>query len=121
MNLRIGFASAIALCAISGFAHEGHEGKPITLTGTVVDTGCYMTHDSKGPAHAACAAACARKGVPLAIVDGSGKLYIAVASDHTNPNLKLMEFIEKKVKVTGTALEKGGVQGIAIKTVQLSQ
>ena len=107
--------------APSVFAHEGHEGKPVVVTGTVVDTGCYMTHDSKGPDHAACALACAKKGVPLAILDGSGKLYLSVASDHTNPNLKLMDFIAKKVKVSGTLLEKGGIQGIAVKTVELSQ
>src|SRR5437016_677802 len=77
------------------FGHEGHEGKPITLTGTVVDTGCWLTHDSKGPEHAACALACAKNGVPLAILDPSGKVYISVASDHKNPNLKLMDFIEK--------------------------
>lgn len=58
------------------FAHEGHKGKPITVTGTVVDTGCYVKHDSKGSEHAACAAACAKNGVPLAILDNSGKLYL---------------------------------------------
>jgi hypothetical protein len=111
-------AAILILGAGFVFGHEGHEGKPVTLNGTVVDTGCYMTHDSKGPEHAACAMACAKNGVPLAIVDASGKLYISVASDHQNPNAKLMNFIEKKVKVTGTLLQKGGVNGIAIKTVE---
>jgi hypothetical protein len=103
------------------FAHEGHKGTPITVTGTVVDTGCYVTHDSKGPEHATCAAACAKNGVPLAILDNSGKLYLPIAADHKNQNLKLMPYIEKKVKVTGTSLEKGGVQGIAIKTVEAAE
>jgi len=120
--MRMKRASAIlVLCAGFVFAHEGHDGTPITLTGTVVDTGCYLTHDSKGPDHASCAMACAKNGVPLAIVDGSGKMYISVASDHQNPNLKLMNFIEKKVKVTGTLLQKGGVSGIAIKTVDAAR
>lgn len=101
-------------------AHEGHEGKAVTVTGTVIDTGCYLTHDSKGADHAACALMCAKNGVPLAIVDAAGKIYIAVASDHKNPNLKLMDFIEKKVKVNGTLLQKGGVNGIAIKTVEIA-
>ena len=48
----------------------------------------------------------------------SGKVYMPVAADHKNQNLKLMPFIEKKVKVTGTTVEKGGVNGIAIKTVE---
>jgi len=103
------------------FAHEGHQGKPITVTGTVVDTGCYITHDSKGPEHATCAAACAKNGVPLAILEDSGKLYIPVAADHKNQNLKLMPYIEKKVRITGTAVDKGGVPGIAIKSLEATE
>jgi hypothetical protein len=104
--------------AVAALAHEGHEGKAITVVGQVVDTGCYLSHDSKGPEHLTCAEACAKAGVPLAILDESGKLYIPIAADHKNPNLKLMPFLEKKVKVTGSGLTKGGVNGIAIKTVE---
>ncbi len=103
---------------ITAIAHEGHAGKPIAITGTVVDTGCYVTHDSVGPKHLDCATACAKSGIPLAILDAKGKLYLPIAADHKNPNTLLMPFIEKKVKVTGTTMEKGGLQGIAIKTVQ---
>jgi hypothetical protein len=45
-------------------------------------------------------------------------LYIPIAADHKNPNLKLMPFLEKKVKVTGSSMVKGGVNGISIKTVE---
>jgi hypothetical protein len=44
-----------------------------------------------------------------------------VAADHKNQNTKLMAFIEKKVKVTGTLVEKGGLAGITIKTVEAAQ
>ena len=100
------------------FAHEEPKGKSITVTGQVIDTGCYLSHDSKGPDHAACAAACAKNGVPLAIVDANGKVYMPIAADHKNQNAKLMPFLEKKVKVTGTQLDKGGVNGIAVKTIE---
>ena len=76
-----------------------------------------MTHDSKDSEHATCAAACAKNGVPLAI---DNKLYLPIGADHKNQNLKLPR-IEKKAKVTGTFLEKGGVQGIAIKTVKAAE
>ncbi len=98
-------------------ASDEHTQKPITMTGTVVDTGCYMAHDSTGPDHAACAKECAAKGVPLAIVDDSGKLYVAVAANHANPNEALMPFIEKKVKVTSILFEKSGVPGIWVRTI----
>ena len=108
---------AMAL-ATTGFTHDEPKGKPVTITGTVVDTGCYMSHDSKGEKHTDCATMCAKNGVPLAIVDAAGKLYLPIAADHKNPNEKLMPFIEKKVKVTGTATHKGGLEGIAITSVQ---
>ena len=95
--------------------------KPITIVGTVVDTGCYMVHDGIGPDHVDCATECAKKGIPLAIVDGNGKLYLPLGIDHENPNTQLMPFIEKKVKVTGTSVERGGMSGIAIKTVEVAK
>ena len=92
--------------------------KPITVVGTVVDTGCYLVHDGIGPDHAKCATECARKGIPLAILDADGKLYLPLAVNHANPNTQFMPYIEKKVKVTGTLVERGGMAGIAVKTVE---
>jgi hypothetical protein len=91
---------------------------PVTITGRVIDTGCYMVHDGSGPEHEKCARVCAKKGIPLAIVDGDGKVWLPLGADHKNPNLPLMPFIEKKVKVTGTAVDRGGLTGIAIKTIE---
>lgn len=107
-----------AVFATTLLAHDEPKGKAVTITGTVVDTGCYFSHGAIGGKHTECATACAKAGVPLAIVDGAGKIYLPIAADHKSPNAKLMPFIEKKVKVTGTAMEKGGLEGIAIKTVE---
>ena len=50
------------------------------MTSLVIDTGCYMSHKSKGEKHTTCATACAKAGVPLALLDeASGTLYIPVA------------------------------------------
>ena len=115
----------ITICLLAlgafGFAHDEPKGKPVTITGTVVDTGCYMSHDAIGEKHADCATMCAKGGVPLAIVDGAGKLYMPIAADHKNQNAKLLPFVEKKVKVTGTLLEKGGFAGLTIKTIEAAQ
>jgi hypothetical protein len=117
MNLR---TIAILLGAAIGLAaHETGKGHAVSVTGLVVDTGCYLSHDSKGEKHRECAEACARAGVALAILDpATGALYLPVAVDHKNPNERLMPFIEKKVKVTGTVMQKGGLRGIALKTVE---
>ena len=115
----------IAVCILAlatmGLAHDEGKGKPVTITGTVIDTGCYFSHDAIGEKHADCAAMCARKGVPLAIVDAAGKVYMPIAADHQNQNVKLLPFVEKKVKVAGTLVEKGGMAGLTIKTVEAAQ
>ena len=119
--MRTKIAIYIMALASVGLAHDEGKGKPVTITGTVVDTGCYMSHDAIGEKHAECAAICGRNGVPLAIVDSAGKVYMPVASDHKNQNAKLMPFVEKKVKVEGTLVEKGGIAGLTIKTIEAAQ
>ncbi|WP_155121565.1 hypothetical protein [Bryobacter aggregatus] len=112
------------LAASLAYGQHGHDshGKEMTMTGLVVDTGCYLSHDTKGEKHVACATACAKAGVPLALLDeASGTLYIPVAADHKNQNERLMPFIEKKVKVSGTLVEKGGVKGFVIKSVEAAK
>ena len=44
--------------------------------------------------------------------------YEPIAADHKNQNAKLTPYIEQHVNVSGTLLEKGGITGIAIKTVE---
>lgn len=104
------------------FGQHNDAGKPLTITGQVVDTGCYVSHDTKGEKHIPCATTCAKGGVPLAILDSSSNLlYLPIAVDHKNPNTRLMAFIEQKVKVTGTLMEKNGLKGIAIKTIEAAK
>lgn len=93
-------------------------GKPATITGQVVDTACYLGHDTKGPGHAKCATLCAKAGIPLALLDSaSGLLYLPVSLDHKNPNERLLPFVEKRVRVTGVVIEKGGMRGIVIREI----
>ena len=88
----------IAGAMVATAQHDlGDHGKEITMTSLVVDTGCYLSHDGIGEKHESCATACAKAGMPLALLDEtSGTLYIPVASDHKNQNEKLMPFMEKK-------------------------
>ena len=48
-------------------------------------------------------------------------MYLPVSLDHKNPNAKLMDFIEKRVKVTGKVMEKADIKGIAIEKVEAAQ
>jgi len=108
---------ACSLLVLSLGAAEA--GKPAVITGYVVDTGCWLGHNMRGPDHIKCAAMCARNGVPLAILDtATDTLYIPVAIDHKNPNEKLLDYVESKVKVTGRVIEKSGVKGVIIEKIE---
>ena len=119
--MRFALYTLLAIGAV--LAHDPPKAaKSMTVTGPVVDTGCYLSHETKGGQHVTCATACAKAGVPLAIVDEkTGTVYLPVAADHKNQNTRLMPFIEKKVKATGTLVEKGGIKGIILKTVEAAE
>jgi hypothetical protein len=100
------------------FAHEPVKGKAIAVTGVVIETGCYFSHDGIGEKHLECATACAKAGVPLAILeDKTGFVYLPVAADHKNQNPRLMPFLERRVKVDGVLYQRGGMRGLVIKNV----
>ena len=129
MNIKLGVTSVClgivgggAVFAWQAHSHEQQGRKAAQITGLVVDIACFVGHDSSGPKHAKCAEACARAGNPLAIYDEATKtLYLPVSLDHKNPNTKLMKYIETKVKVAGTVMEKAGLKGIAIEKVETVQ
>ncbi len=41
-----------------------------------------------------------------------------LSTDHSNPNTKLMDYVESKVQVTGRLIEKSGVKGLVIEKIE---
>lgn len=116
-------AAALLLgCGTAEHAHHGRApapGEKATITGEVVDTACWIGHDTKGSDHAKCAEMCAKAGIPLAILDTAADvMYLPISLDHSNPNAKLLPFLDRKVRVTGTVMEKSGMKGIAIDQIE---
>jgi len=101
---------------LQGQQAAGH-GEEVTITGQVIDMNCFTTKGASGAGHKECAEACAKAGVPLAILSG-GMIYMPVSSNPGDPqNSKLINFAEGKVKVTGTHRIVNGLHTIEIKTV----
>ena len=55
------------------------------------------------------------------VLDDAGKLYLPLGLDHKNPNTRLMPFVAKRVKITGSEFDKGGLASIAIRTIEPAQ
>jgi hypothetical protein len=89
----------------------------IKLTGEVVCLSCYVDHEAKGAEHAACAASCAKRGVPMGILeDKTGHVFLVVRG-HTGANEVLAPFAGKKAALTGRWFERGGAKIFNLDTV----
>ena len=90
--------------------------KTETVTGKIVDMGCYMKDkanntgdDHKMPADTkACATACAKMGRPLALLTKDGKVYEIAGGLAENKNAKLVPHIAHTVTITGDAMDTAG-------------
>ena len=121
------FAALTVLClTVPAVAHEGHQmpgQKAVTktVTGEVVDMGCWLGHAARGEKHISCATKCLNQGMPMGLLTSNGTLYL-VTLDHDNPdpynNLKTMA--GKNATVTGGLLTRSGVKAIEASSVQLA-
>jgi hypothetical protein len=92
-----------------------------SITGEVVDVACAVKKapGGKGADHAGCAMACAKKGLAQGIM--TDKEIYTITGDYTaNNNAKLLDFVAKRVVVTGDVTEKDGQKMIALKTIKLA-
>jgi hypothetical protein len=92
-----------------------------TVQGQVIDQQCYM-HDmvnNKGNDHkmpkdvAGCAAACAKKGLPMALLTSDGKVYTIAGDLAANNNAKLIAHITHTVSITGDVTTVDGKNTIS--------
>lgn len=92
-----------------------------TVKGEVVDVACATKKapGGKGDDHAACAMACAKKGMPAGIMTADA-IYIVSGDYAANNNAKLLDFVAKQVVVTGDVSEKDGQKVITVKSIKLA-
>jgi hypothetical protein len=113
-------AIVAALFLAGGLLHAA--GEKASVTGEVIDSACYLKSGAKGADHAKCAAACAKNGIPLALLTDDGKVVmIASSKDAESGNALLTDHIAKKVTVEGTWYEKGGAKVLYIDKVTASK
>jgi type 1 fimbria pilin len=101
--------------------------KTETITGQIVDQTCYMkdkanngaNHTMSGKEVADCAAACVKKGAPLALLTSDGKVYTIGGAVAADTNAKLIPHISHTVELTGDVTEKDGKMMIASDSVKM--
>lgn len=94
----------------------------VTVSGEVIDSWCYLTEIMYplGSAHHQCAIWCAAGGIPTAILDDNGTVYIvlAVEGDGTGvANPALLDIQSHRVTVVGEAFTRDGMTYLVIERV----
>lgn len=111
--MRRAFVVGLALAVVMPIAAIGYaqmsapKGKTVTVTGVLIDSKCYsMSATNKGQDHdtpkgkmANCAAACAKMGLPVAVLTDKGDVYVLVA-----PSLNFADHMAREARVTGTVV-----------------
>ncbi len=108
-------AAFVAALAMPAFAAD------MTVKGEVVDIACATgkKEAGKGDAHAACAMSCAKSGQPVGLLTADA-IYTVTGDYAANKNAKLLDFVAKKVIMTGEVTEKDGVKSINVKSIKLA-
>jgi hypothetical protein len=108
--------------ALAADPHAGHAAAPAaaskTITGEIVDLGCYFGHGAKGAGHKECAATCIGKGGPMGLLTDKGLLYV-LTMNHDNEDAfnEAKKHAGDKVKVTGPVTTKSGTKALEVNGV----
>jgi len=95
--------------------------KPATITGEIVDMGCYMAHEARGEKHMGCATKCIANGMPMGLLTADGRLFlITLDHDDADPYNKCKDLAAKQVKLTGVVSDRAGMHAIDVTAVALA-
>ncbi len=96
-------------------------GKPISVTGELVEVSCFLQLGKRGEKHIACGTKCLQNGQPAGVVTSTGQLYLIMAEEHDprrdgQADLRsvLIPLLAKQVKVTGMRTMHDGYRAIFV-------
>jgi hypothetical protein len=107
-----------ALAAGNRFVGAEDKAADVTLTGTVVDMHCYVTHGLKDAKHTACSNACIARGVPAGFLADDGTLYVLFGEKPFSVKDTVAGLADVPAQLTGTPVVRGGIKGVQIKTIE---
>jgi type 1 fimbria pilin len=111
---------SILLLVIVAASAAAYAAESVTVTGEVIDTYCYSMAGAKGEAHRQCALECAKKGIPVGLVeDGTNKVYVLLPSKNASPlPQSVIDNMARKVTITGKVVESGGSRFLTVESIK---
>lgn len=119
--LRLAFASGAcaAFLAAAAPAMAQQSGQRVTVSGEISDSWCTISGlmFARGTAHHQCAVWCALGGIPVAIRDAGGNLYLVLKigdDEDSAGNPRIARLATHEVTVDGELLERDGVKYLLV-------
>lgn len=113
------FAAVVLVAAAALFVASRTVGSSQpAITGELVETFCYAKIRIGGVAHAACGIECAKRGIPLAIVDAKTKTaYVLLPGrDKSTVPPEIIAQMGHNVTIRGEIVARGGTNFITVQS-----
>jgi hypothetical protein len=96
-------------------------GKPVTVSGEIVDLSCYLQLGKHGDKHKSCGTKCLQAGQPIGLVTKAGAIYMLMDEEHdprrdgqTTLRQAAIDNFAKIMEVNGTETSVGGHKAVFV-------
>jgi hypothetical protein len=99
----------------------GNRGVRTEISGNLIDIDCFAEHGGFGPEHLECSRFCASRGLPAALLDGQGRIYLIQGRRHqplTEVNQPLLDYVESTVVIHGELLKRGELRVLVVENIE---
>ena len=110
-----------ATSVAAGVDKKPQPGRPITVTGEIVDFSCYLQLGKHGEKHRSCGQKCVQNGQPIGLLTRSGSLYMLMPEEHdprrdggVDAKASASDHMGHIVEVSGTEASVGGYRAIYV-------
>jgi hypothetical protein len=106
----------------AGVDKKPEPGKPVTVTGEIIDMSCYLQLGKHGKAHVPCGTKCLKAGAPIGLVTKNGTIYMLMEEEHDPRRdgqtsafrTAATQHLGHIMEVSGTEASHGGYNGLFV-------
>lgn len=110
-----------ATSVAAGVDNKPEAGRPISVTGEIVDFSCYLQLGKHGEKHRSCGQKCVQNGQPIGLLSRTGTLYMLMPEEHdprrdggVDAKAMASEHMGHIVQVNGTEASVNGYRAIYV-------
>jgi hypothetical protein len=110
-----------ATTVAAGVDKKPQPGKPITVSGEIIDLSCYLQVGKHGEKHKSCGVKCLQNNQPIGLLAKNGTVYLLMEEEHdprrdgqANIRQAAIDNFAKIIEVSGTESMHGGYRAIFV-------